>query len=166
MLFQGASSVPQEATIWVKNVHSVTIYVQRFESRFLRFSKNSRSTKLIARHSVARYELVDLLFFNSWSKQSFSVLRLFVALRPASCISGALKRHIKRNGNALTYPTCTLIRIDIVSSFPLFQVHSNWTPARAARQQVFFMWTRMLLLRLLPCTSPYLLAHPSLNLNY
>ena len=28
-------------------------------------SKNSRSTKLISRHSVARYELVDLLFFNS-----------------------------------------------------------------------------------------------------
>ena len=49
----------------MSHVYKFWHFFWKTSGTFSRLFKNSRSTKLISRHSVARYELVDLLFFNS-----------------------------------------------------------------------------------------------------
>ena len=59
----GTSSPRSKDLSWKRSLRE-NIY-SKICATFSWFFKNSRSTKLISRHSVARYELVDLLFFNS-----------------------------------------------------------------------------------------------------
>ena len=54
--------LPQKQIFDLKK-RSIRLYIQRFEAHFYHFSKNSRSTKLIARHRVARYELCRSAIF-------------------------------------------------------------------------------------------------------
>ena len=53
----------QKQNIWVKNVHCDRIFKDL--RHIFTILQKYQTYKLISRHSVARYELVDLIFFNS-----------------------------------------------------------------------------------------------------
>ena len=81
----GGRSVGELRWLILRRCKEVSILLTRFgRERVLVFKllKISRSIKLIARHSVARYELVDLLFFNSWSKKITFSLAIVCGFNP------------------------------------------------------------------------------------